>query len=210
MYVPVMLQVKHSSSSLFSYLRQQSREELTRLCDCILEIFKQNQGVDRISLPLLRFLDRILNSGVLSADDGTLPQNFAVNLIKLVVKETAKCSAPLKLIEAIPVLCQISSIRAEKKASDSALSYLVIYLCHRFPRVRSVTAEQMYEAMMVAQEEFGENVDMDYVLNVLSDTNWTDEPLEKLRPIRNELCDLLNVPKPKLVTKPVAPAPQAN
>jgi hypothetical protein len=196
--------VKHSSSSLFSYLRQQSREELTRLCDCILEIFKQNQGIDRISLPLLRFLDRILNSGVLSADDGTLPENFAINLVKLVIKETAKCSAPLKLIEAIPVLCQISSIRVEKKASDSSLSYLVIYLCHRFPRVRSVTAEQMYEAMMVAQEDegFGEQVDMDTVLNILSDTNWTDDSLENLRPIRNQLCDLLSISKPKLVVKP--------
>lgn len=198
-----MFQVKHSSSSLFSYLRQQSRPELTRLCDCTLEVFRQNQGVDRITLPLLRFLDRILNSGVLSADDGTLPENFAVNLVKLVVKETAKCSAPLKLIEAIPVFCQISSIRAEKKASDSALSYLVIYLCHKFPRVRTVTAEQMYEAMIVAQEDegFGDQVDMDVVLNLLSDTNWSDETLDVLRPIRNQLCDVLSIPKPKLVSK---------
>jgi len=66
-------------------------------------------------MPLMRFLDRLFNSGVLSGQDGTLPEDFAINLVKLVSKETARCSAPLKLLEAIPVLCQVAGIRAEKK-----------------------------------------------------------------------------------------------
>jgi hypothetical protein len=108
-------QVKHSSSSLFDYLRQQSREELTRISNCILQIFSDFQGHERVIMPLLRFLDRLFNSGVLSNQDCTLPDDFAVNLVKLVSKETARCSAPLKLLEAIPVLCHIAGIRAEKK-----------------------------------------------------------------------------------------------
>lgn len=200
----MVFQVKHSSSSLFSYLRQQPREEIQRLCDCILEVFSQHHGVERVTLPLLRFLDRILNSGVLCNEDGSLPGEFALGLVRLVVKETAKSTSPVKLIEAIPVLCQVAAMRnVERRAGDTALSYLVIYLCHRFPRVRTVTAEQMYEAMIVAQEE--ESTDMEAVLTLLSDTNWTDDTLDTLRPIRNQLCDLLAVPKPKVVPKPNAP-----
>ena len=112
-------QVKHSSSSLFDYLRQQTREELTRISNCILQIFSDFQGHERVIMPLLRFLDRLFNSGVLSNQDCTLPDDFAVNLVKLVSKETARCSAPLKLLEAIPVLCHFAGIRAEKKVKKS-------------------------------------------------------------------------------------------
>ncbi|KAF4517236.1 hypothetical protein B566_EDAN005290 [Ephemera danica] len=199
-FIMVHFQVKHASSSLFSYLQQQTREELGRICDCILTVFQKNLNNERVTLPLLRFLDRILNSGVLSGEDGTLPGEFAIGVVKLVVKETTKCTSPVKLIEAIPVLCQVAGMRGvEKKAGDTAMSYLVIYLCHRFPRVRAVTAEQMYEAMIV--EEDAGQVDMETVLTLLSDTNWADETLDILRPIRNQLCDLLAVPKPKVAPK---------
>jgi tubulin-specific chaperone D len=78
----------------------------------------------------------------------------------------------------------------------------VIFLCHRFPRVRAVTAEQMYETIQLAQEEDGfPDSDLDAVLNLLSETNWTDDSVDVIRPIRNEICDMLKIPKPKAVQK---------
>jgi len=78
----------------------------------------------------------------------------------------------------------------------------MIFLCHRFPRVRAVTAEQMYEAILVAQEDDGfPDANLDEVLGLLSETNWTDDVVDSIRPVRNEICDMLQIPKPKAVQK---------
>ncbi|XP_065333931.1 tubulin-specific chaperone D [Cloeon dipterum] len=193
--------VKHSSSALFEYLGQQSREELARISKCILNIFEEHQGQNRITEPLMRFLDRLFCSRVLVEQDGTLPADFAINLVKLVSKETARCSSVPKYLAAIPVLCQVAAIRAEKKASDTALSYLAIYLCHNYPRVRGFTAEQMYEAIMVAQDDGFSDLSPEVVLGLLSETDWTYGKISDLQPIRNDICDKLQIPKPKRVQK---------
>ena len=39
--------------------------------------------------------------------------------------------------------------------------------------------------------------------NILGQTTWDITPIDQLRPLRNKLCELLGVPPPAVVKKPV-------
>ena len=44
---------------------------------------------------------------------------------------------------------------------------------------------------------------LEKVNSILSDTAWDVSSVETLRPIRNSLCELLGIPPPAVVKKPV-------
>lgn len=54
--------VKYSSASLFQFLRAHSND-VPRICNDILSVFEENKLNDRITHPLLNFLDSLLSSG---------------------------------------------------------------------------------------------------------------------------------------------------
>ena len=76
-----------------------------------------------------------------------------------------------------------------------------IFLCHKFPRIRKVTATKLFETLLVYDVIEDEEI-KDQVDGILSDTNW-DLPVEELRPIRNRFCDLVGVQAPALIKKPL-------
>lgn len=60
----------------------------------------------------------------------------------------------------------------------------------------------MYESLLI----FGDNSripkeNINEIMSILSETNW-EEPVDTIRPIRNKLCNLMNirVPVPKKKT----------
>lgn len=62
--------------------------------------------------------------------------------------------------------------------------------------IRKSAALKMYEAMLI----YGDTTDvpeenLDEISNILMDTDWA-QPLGEVRPIRNQLCDLLGVKAP--------------
>lgn len=58
--------MKHSSASLFTYLKSQTDkpQELTRLGKVIVRVFALNQNNERVSYAMLVFLDLLLSSGM--------------------------------------------------------------------------------------------------------------------------------------------------
>ena len=76
-----------------------------------------------------------------------------------------------------------------------------IFLCHKFPRIRKVTATKLFETLLVYDVIEDEEI-KDQVDGILSDTNW-DLPVEELRPIRNRFCDLVGVQVLALTKKPL-------
>lgn len=84
----------------------------------------------------------------------------------------------------------------------SALVQLSILLCHRQSYIRRSTSSKLYESLLV----YGDGSvipeeNLDEIMNLLSSTNW-DDPVPVVKPIRNTLCELMNirVPIPKRKT----------
>ena len=117
--------------------------------------------------------------------------------------EISKCGDPNKLMLSADVLCGLLG-SVDKQAVKKCLVQMSIFLCHKFPRIRKVTASKLFEALMTfGDREVIPEVNLEEVNTILSDTDW-DQPLETLRPIRNELCGLMNVPAPTILKKIVA------
>ncbi|VEN50767.1 unnamed protein product [Callosobruchus maculatus] len=190
--------VKHSSSSFFTSLKAElesrGNEELHRISDVILKIFMDHQKVDRITIPMFKFLDKLFDAGCLEPIIQNDRSGFIKKILKLVQKEIAGCKDTYKLLDGISVLCQFIQVKGDVCAT--ALVQLMILLCHRQSYVRRSTSAKLYESLLVNGDSG--NVDpakLDQAMNVLSSTNW-EEPLDQIRPIRNQLCDLLDVKVP--------------
>ncbi|KAJ8938560.1 hypothetical protein NQ314_011450 [Rhamnusium bicolor] len=195
--------VKNSSSSLFTYLKSEIKSkgvtEIQRICDIIYKIFIDHQKVDRITVPMFRFLDKLFDSGCLNLiiEDANL--DFIKKILKLIQMEIAGCKDIYKLIDGINILCQFIQIKGE--ICDIALVQLSILLCHRQSYVRRSTSTKLYESLLVNGDNSNIKSDnLDEVMHILSSTNWED-PVEVIRPVRNQLCQLMGIRVPVLGKK---------
>lgn len=85
--------------------------------------------------------------------------------------------------------------------STKALGQMSVFLCHKLKAVRKSAASKLYECLLV----YGDcssipEENLEEVMSILSDTNWEEEPND-IRPIRNKLCEFMNVPVPALIKK---------
>lgn len=63
--------------------------------------------------------------------------------------------------------------------------------------MRKTTASKLFETIISYPDLFETEEENDECVGLLCDTVW-DEPVVKLRPIRNKICDLTKTPKPVL------------
>ncbi|XP_072167628.1 tubulin-specific chaperone D-like [Diadema setosum] len=184
--------VKHSTISLLSFLK--NYKDLTVFTSNLLKIFSDYQKVDRVSIPMMKMINLLLNSGCFQSfiDDPSHP--FPIELLQIMKKEVAKSGDAQKLLTSIDVFCGL--IQFEGDTRKKTLFQLMLFLCHRYPKVRGITANRLYEALMLEEDIVGEE-NQEEVLSILSETNW-QESQTKARPPRNRLCELLGVSKPVL------------
>ncbi|XP_041812434.1 tubulin-specific chaperone D [Chelmon rostratus] len=190
--------VQFSSQSLFDYLRgiQDDSAALTQFGDTLLIIFRDNFRNDRVSIPFLKMLNQILANSCFEILTTEENHQFCVELLTL-CKEFKKSKDISKLHACIDVLCGLIQFRGEVR--KKVLSQLLMLLCHSFPVVRKTTASQMYEMLLTYDDVIDPEV-LDDVVTVLSDTNWESD-LATVRTHRNQLCDLLGVPRPQVLAK---------
>ncbi|XP_037958077.1 tubulin-specific chaperone D [Teleopsis dalmanni] len=193
--------IKYSSNALFQYLRSHP-EDVTRLCKEIVENFEENLLNERVTYPLLSFLDILIRSGTINSVFLDETSTFAEDIYRLVSVEIKGHKKLYKFIAGVCVYCQLLQVRSMTKKILSKLS-LILGLTH--VHIRKTTATKLYEALAL----YGENCEiseesLDEVLTLLSETDW-GLPLVEVRPIRNEICVLLNIKPPTPgPTKPVA------
>lgn len=104
--------MKHSSASLFSYLKAQQNNslELERLCQTIVEIFRKYQYVDRVTVPLFVFLDRLFSSGCVRSVLKNPQSTFASDIFHHLKLETGKRREVTKLKGSVDVLCHLIQV----------------------------------------------------------------------------------------------------
>lgn len=190
-------QVKYSSSALVTYLlsNHSNNELLHSISDELISILNQNSQNDRIVIPFFKMMNYLLLSDIVFQTNNE-PSSFYDQLLHLIWACSGKSKDPQKIIAAVELLCNL--LQLSKSCQRQSLNKLVIFLCHRFPRIRKVTANKLYEAI-ITYDILEEDV-VDDVTELLCDTDW-NEPIDVIRPIRNSLCVKLGLEPPKLKVK---------
>jgi len=195
--------VAQASSSFFAQVEAMTSLEIKQTCDVILKLLEANYKVDRIIIPFFKFLDRLLTSGHLEVVLEDASSDFGLKLFNLIKKEISGCGEPNKLLFAADVLCALLQTE-EAVAKQKCLVQLCIFLCHKFPVIRKSTSSKLYEALLTYPTVVQDDDDkLEEINGLLSGSLWDQHSVDKLRPIRNQLCDLLGVPAPAIVKKPV-------
>lgn len=92
--------------------------ELVRICDVIEQIFIDHQRVDRISVPMLKFLEKLFASGKISSIIEDESSEFARKVLKLSQLEISGCKDIYKLIDAINFFCQYIQVRINMQTGN--------------------------------------------------------------------------------------------
>ncbi|XP_075418553.1 tubulin-specific chaperone D isoform X2 [Tenrec ecaudatus] len=193
--------VRYSTQSLCEYTRgiQKDLQAMASFSRALLQVFEDNLLNNRVSVPLLRTLDQMLATGVFDVFTEEEDHPFAVKLLVLCKEEVKKSKDPQKLRAGIAVFCGMIQFPGDVR--KNVLLQLLLLLCHPFPTIRNTTASHVYEMVLTYGEEVTGAEALDEVMAVLGDTAW-DAELPLVREQRNRLCDLLQVPRPQLVSKP--------
>ncbi|EFB29985.1 hypothetical protein PANDA_016130 [Ailuropoda melanoleuca] len=191
--------VRYSTQSLFEYMKgiQKDLQALEGFGGTLLQVFEDNLLNDRVSVPLLKTLDRMLANGCFDLFTSEQDHPFGVKLLSLCKEEIRKSKDVQKLRSGVAAFCGMVQFPGDVRRK--VLLQLCLLLCHPFPVIRKTTASQVYEVLLTYGDIVGEDV-LDEVMAVLGTTAW-DAELPLVRGQRNRLCDLLGVPRPQLVPK---------
>lgn len=193
--------VKYSSNALFNFMKDHP-EQVPRIGNEILEVFEANLGRERITAPMLNFLDILIRSGsVNTLIEEHEDSPFGNTVFRLINAEIKGHKKMYKLVSAMNVLCQLIQVRS---LAPKIFSKVSVMLGLPMVHVRKSTATKFYEALILYGDQTDISEDnLDEIFNLLSETDW-GQPLDQVRPIRNELCRLIGI-KP-----PVAAPPPTN
>lgn len=189
--------VKHASAALFQFIHRHPAE-VRRLCGEIIALFAANIQNDAISHPLLNFLDTLLASGAVSAELLDPQAPFADEIYRLAKLELKGQRKLYKIVSAIAVFCHLVQV---PRLCARVLSTLSIFLGQQHVHVRKCTAAKLYDAIVIHGDACEEQLaaeNVEQVLELLSETDW-GAPLTEVRPVRNQLCELLGIRAPVAV-----------
>ncbi|XP_067938122.1 tubulin-specific chaperone D-like [Watersipora subatra] len=186
--------VKHSNSALLNHVQSGDTDQrLSNMSSAIVDIFKKHSKVDRVTIPLMKMTSQLLASGVYEDVASNPDLQFPLELLAQIKEEIAKCGDPQKLMTASELLCGLLMFYGAIR--NKCLFQLSILLCHRFPIVRKVTANSLYESLITNDDIVEDN--SEEIMSLLSDNHW-DKPVADLRPIRNQLCQLFGISAPAM------------
>ncbi|XP_022185409.2 tubulin-specific chaperone D [Nilaparvata lugens] len=185
--------VKHSSAALFNHLKTQTKPELERLGEVILAIFEKNQHSKRLGLPILVFLDRLFSSMAYACVVADAQSSFAAGVFQLTKVEISRKQTTAKLSASIDVFCQLIQVRGD--VGKKALRQLGLFLSHqKFKWLRQATASKLYEALtMLEGDNDIDDDDLEKVMTLLSDTEWSTKTDDELREARTAFYALVGV-----------------
>lgn len=177
---------------MFQYLKSHPND-IERIGNEVIIVFNENMSNDRISHPMLNFLDLLLSSGTFNALVSDDNSKFTDELFRSVMLEMKGNKKLYKLISSINVLCQLIQV---PRLCPKIFSKLVVFLGQPHVHIRKSTATKLYEALTLYGDTSGlSDENLDEVLTILSETDW-GMPIADVRKIRNDLCILMGVKPP--------------
>ena len=165
----------------------------------LVEIFQRNRSNRRVSLPLMKMLEKLFNRGTF---DALMKENtsFALDLLACLRMEVRQCSDVHRLLGAVSVAYGLLSCLNDKSVNTDILTFLLSMLCHAFPRVRRFTADHVYIRLLEDSSVVPKQDGVDEPLHILLSIQWEDDHLkfEELVHFIEKLSASLGVPLPAL------------
>ena len=148
---------------------------IPKLAKILLVLFERHLGAGRVTLPLLRTVEKLLSRQCL--DEVLEPDDlFAEPLLSLMEKELTNCSDVHRLFALSDVAATMTSALPESSTSMKR-NYLRFIMCkmlaHEFPRVRARVAEDMYLAVEENESAFPGHAST--VSTLLLETPWGND-----------------------------------
>ena len=154
---------------------------------------------ERVTVPLMKTIEMLLSSDYLFEAD-LLDELYQIHAIT--VKECNKSKNIVKLMSSAGVFAGML-IQTDPVLLQKSVRSLLFLLYHSFPRVRKLTAEKLYTALLTMDDASvvipkGEE-DYDQVIETLSETNWDGAQLKELNLGKERLYSFFGmVPAPKV------------
>lgn len=169
---------------------------MDKICGQFVKIFNDHKKDERVIIPLFKLLETLFSSGCFDIynEDEIKSNKFPLELLQLLKDEVKGCGEIRKLLTSINVFCCLVQFVGDVRRKT--LQQLSMFLCHKYPRVRKATAEQLYTTFLIYDDVLPHD-NKDAITNKLMEIAW-DGSLDVVREHRNELCEWLNIPKPKL------------
>ncbi|XP_050236631.1 tubulin-folding cofactor D [Mercurialis annua] len=183
---------KASISALLDYLQavetedaneKRSREQM--LSADTLWILQQYMKCDRVIVPTLKTIE-ILFSKKIFLDMEVHTPTFCAGILDSLAVELKGSKDFSKLYAGIAVLGYIASLSDPVKSR--AFAHLLTFLCHRYPKIRKASAEQVYLVVLQNGDLVPEEK-VERALEIISETCW-DGDIEAARRERSELCEI--------------------
>lgn len=130
---------------------------------------------------------------------------FAEDIYRLLNLEIKGHKKLYKLVSSINVYSQLVQV---PRLCKKVLSKMSVFLGLTHVHIRKTTATKLYEALALHGDvcEISEE-NMDEILNLLSETDW-GMPLVEVRPIRNQLCELMGIKPPMSAAQAASAGPR--
>ena len=147
--------VRHSTDSFNQFVSdlpsqlspQMEPTTAQHILESMRNVFAENIGNDRVSIPILETLDLYLSFGFLSGINDGGPVREIFNMVK---KEVFKSKNTKKLLVGIKVLTGFGSLSDDEKSDEFqsvqklSVEKLILYLGHPYPIIRTSSAESLY------------------------------------------------------------------
>ncbi|EEF50351.1 tubulin-folding cofactor D [Ricinus communis] len=183
---------KASISALLDYLQavetedpneRRSREYMVSAD--ILWVLQQYKKCDRVIVPTLKTIE-ILFSKKIFLDMEVHTSIFCAGVLDSLAAELKGSKDFSKLYAGIAILGYIASL--SDPVNSRAFTHLVTFLCHRYPKIRKASAEQVYLVLLQNGNLVPEDK-IERALEIISDTCW-DGDIEVAKHRRIELYEI--------------------
>ncbi|KDP28777.1 hypothetical protein JCGZ_14548 [Jatropha curcas] len=183
---------KVSISALLDYLQgvetEDPKERMSRehmLSADILWVLQQYKKCDRVIVPTLKTIEILFSKKIFLNMEAHTPI-FCAGVLDSVAIELKGSKDFPKLYAGIAILGYIASL--SEPVNTRAFSHLLTLLCHRYPKIRKASAEQIYLVLLQNGNLVPEDK-IEKALEIISDTYW-DGDMEAAKRQRLELCEI--------------------
>lgn len=155
----------------------------------LVSILKAYAGVDRVITPTFKTIDILWSKGVFSNEQNVelVPASEILASVKTELKGSRDF---VKIMSGINVLGHLASM--PPPTGMESVSQLLGLLGHRYPKVRKMSAEQVYLVLVQKGEDLLKLDDLNTAQELVSETCW-DGPIENIRTEIEKLAGLLNI-----------------
>lgn len=190
---------KHSTKSFLDYLRALQKAKMigriSKIGRALIGLFDEHTRDNRVILPLLVTVDKLLSHGCLDCLLEDQRSDFPQQLVTRIRRESSKCTDIKRLMAIIPVSLGLLHSNDLNLVHKTILPFVMRLLAHRYPRIRRCTAEQLYLKLIEDDLTLPKSDQIETATNLLSEVLWDRElaPPENVRGSRNQVADLLGI-----------------